>query len=543
MNPIQSTPFTVKIKQFFTKYWMHIPILLLFIFMVWLGSQTYRDYGISWDEKYQFEIAKANYDYVVHHKPDLLTLRDRYYGPFFELGLYPYLRLFHYPDHIYMRHRVFFMVFCVGLVGFYFLAHRLFKKARWAFLATVFLTVSPRIYADAFYNSKDIPLMVTFIFAGLTLTYLMERLAKSGRWYSLAIFTGLHALATAASITSRILGIVLIPITGLVMLVVLLPRLKEWKKFVVAGLAYLAVTFGLVILFWPVLWHDPIGGLKAAFTEMSHYPWNGLNLYMGKLIPASANPWHYLPVWIGITTPLVVTAGYLVSHIRYMADTIRRVKEQNPFLLVYRDIIDHPDWVMVLAWLYAPVAAILILKSNLYDGWRQTFFIYPAIVLLAIFGWRSLVELSARLRWSKVMAPVLAAVIFLGCLEPVWFMVKNHPYQNVYFNELAGDPATLRTRFDMDYWGLSYKQAIDYLLDHDSTPVINVFIHNSPGKTYIRLMLPAKKAARLNVVTKESEATYLITNYRMHPEDFPYPDEWYSIDVRGAEIMAIYKIK
>ena len=36
-------------------------------------------------------------------------------------------------------------------------------------------------------------------------------------------------------------------------------------------------------------------------------------------------------------------------------------------------------------------------------------------------------------------------------------MIRDHPYQNVYFNLLAGSDK--RHRFELDYWGLSYKEA------------------------------------------------------------------------------------
>ena len=41
-------------------------------------------------------------------------------------------------------------------------------------------------------------------------------------------------------------------------------------------------------------------------------------------------------------------------------------------------------------------------------------------------------------------------------------MIKHHPFQNVYFNMLAGKE--IEKKFEMDYWGLSNKQALDYIL-------------------------------------------------------------------------------
>ena len=44
-------------------------------------------------------------------------------------------------------------------------------------------------------------------------------------------------------------------------------------------------------------------------------------------------------------------------------------------------------------------------------------------------------------------------------------MIRNHPFQNVYFNNfLSHDEQYLRKNFEMDYWGTSYKQALEYVL-------------------------------------------------------------------------------
>ena len=90
-----------------------------------------------------------------------------------------------------------------------------------------------------------------------------------------------------------------------------------------------------------------------------------------------------------------------------------------------------------------------------------------------------------QVRWHRqALQFALTGLIVIGLVEPVWFMVRQHPHENVYFNQLAGDPATLRYRFEMDYWGLSYKQAIDALLEMDTSDDIKINVENSPGRWY-----------------------------------------------------------
>ena len=61
--------------------------LVFFALLLACGLLLYRDYGISWDEPTQLRIGIANYRYVTQQDPALLSLRDRYYGPLFEMLL------------------------------------------------------------------------------------------------------------------------------------------------------------------------------------------------------------------------------------------------------------------------------------------------------------------------------------------------------------------------------------------------------------------------------------------------------------------------
>ena len=56
-----------------------------------------------------------------------------------------------------------------------------------------------------------------------------------------------------------------------------------------------------------------------------------------------------------------------------------------------------------------------------------------------------------------------AAALGLGLLEPAVFMWRNHPNQCVYFNAFAGGPRGAFGRYELDYWGNSARQAIDWL--------------------------------------------------------------------------------
>ena len=59
----------------------------------------------------------------------------------------------------------------------------------------------------------------------------------------------------------------------------------------------------------------------------------------------------------------------------------------------------------------------------------------------------------------------LIALLVIGLLEPLIFQVRNHPFQTVYFNQLAGGPNGALFRFELDYWGNSLIKAIEWSAD------------------------------------------------------------------------------
>src|SRR5207237_352133 len=127
----------------------------------------------------------------------------------------------------------------------------------------------------------------------------------------------------------------------------------------------------------------------------------------------------------------------------------------------------------------------VILRPVMYDAWRHFLFVYPAFVYIAGIG-MEVVAARATARWPTLRRPIVHAVAAappLLLLTPaVAFMVENHPYEPMYFNRLAGwDMAEIKQRFALDYWGLSYRPALEYIVRSDSSPIIRVAVANYPG--------------------------------------------------------------
>jgi len=505
-------------------------VLAFFLFLLALGLLLYQDYGLTWDDLAQVEIGELNFNYAYQGDPALFSLKNRYYGPLFEMLLHWITRDLADPQRFFSRHLLTFFSFYLGMIFFYKLTKRITRNWLFGLLGCIILLLSPRIFAHSFYNSKDIPFMAMFIIAVYTLIKFLD---KKNLLNAL-----IHALGSAMLIALRAPGILIPALTLGFLLLEVLVRSKRTsiKMTILTGVLYAIITGGLTILFWPILWHDPLNEFINALQQMSKFPWlGGVVFYRAQFVDAQQLPWHYIPLWILITTPLAYLAlaglGAIKESISFFASKglIVTARKRNFLILT--------------AWSVLPILAVISLKSVLYDAWRQMFFIYPAIVLFAMLGLQAIYNLrTAQLPRQVFIA--ISILIFLGIiLAPLNFMLNNHPHQNVYFNRLGGeDMARVKRHYELDYWGLSYKQGLEYILANDPSDTIMINVANAPGKINSHI-LPFEQAARLQYVETPEEADYFLTNYRYHPESYEYENEVQSIMVGNVSILSIFKIQ
>jgi hypothetical protein len=503
-------------------------ILFIFfsLFFV-IGLNIYTDYGLSWDEGMQWkDNGTVVYNYVFNKseatKKALLEGNEKYHGPAFELTLVIIEKVLHLedPKAVYlMRHLVNFLVFFISTIFFYLLCNLYFKDWKFSLLGCLFLILSPRIFADAFYNSKDLILLSFFIIGMYTLLIYYQK--QTFKW---AI---LHALICGFTIDIRILGVILPLVTfgfaGIDLLFYLLNKNKpktNFKNFIV----FLIFLIFFTILFWPVLWEGPILHFVNAFIEMSNYQWKNLVLYLGEFVGSDKLPWHYLPVWIFITTPCFYSALFIMGLF-----FILKIIIQNPFDF----ILTQQKHLLAIVCFFVPIIMVIILKSVVYDAWRHVFFIYPAFLLIALFGLHSLYELFKK--WKVIFSIITVTLL----MQILYIMINMHPYQYVYFNFLAGkNLAKVKNNFELDYYGVSSKQALEYLITNNSS--VNLNVESAPAFLNIN-MFPLAEREKVRYSHIE-HADYFIGQYRWHPQDYKFENEVFSVVVDSAKIISVFKL-
>jgi hypothetical protein len=193
-------------------------------------------------------------------------------------------------------------------------------------------------------------------------------------------------------------------------------------------------------------------------------------LFMGRIINGGNLPWYYIPIWMGVTTPILYLVLFIVgtgATVRTFISNLLRKNVRKARTLWAND--DQLQDLLFLGLFLAPLLAVIVLHSVLYHSWRQMYFIYPAFVLVAIRGLIALWSLTN----TKQLARRLLILIVAGCMTYTgYWMVRWHPYQYLYFNVFAGQFAK---KFDVDYWGVAYRPLLEKVVGQDPQGKYSIF--------------------------------------------------------------------
>lgn len=531
------------------------------------------------------------------------TYTDRYYGVAVQLPTVAVEHMFGFRlplRTVYLiRHFYTFLLFYGAVAVFYFLVRRL-TGSRWgALFGAVMLVLSPRMLAESFYNIKDIVFLSFVVYNLYTGVCFLDRPAvKNGI---------VLAAVSALCINVRVVGAVVLASCLFVGFLKGLMGLWETNgnpgskgifkteensgskgmRFVswcLLLLMVLIVSIGIYILSLPVLWKNPAAELANTVKTFSNFTnWDDIFLYRGFAVRGNNLPRSYLFVWIFISTPVLYLALFglgITERFAVWAGELAAVARRKKNPAKCPELWRHIFFGMVLA---IPLCYVVLRKPTLYNGWRHFYFLYAVIMLYAVYGalflWRLAAGWDERRRrrakgnaaqtvrgaaqkaeqgaaknarqkgmwfgmWGRHLGKI-ACIVFLAASMAVTFtwMIKNHPYEYMYFNPLVRNYAL--HNFELDYWAVSEADMFRYICGHDDREEIRVWCTFSDYYKSLQ-MLPGEDQDRLVYADTPMEADYAVcrdlmkTSIEQMERQFAF-EEVHSVVVDGRVINSVFR--
>jgi tetratricopeptide (TPR) repeat protein len=440
--------------------------LLLFV-VLGLGG------GSSGDEYYHIEQANNVINYYKTFGEDTaaisVTGRDgnsREYGQTSDNIASLIATVFGIEDIITVRHIINIIFGWTGMLFAALLAYRISRKWYAAIITALLLFLSPRYLGHSFNNLKDIPFAAMMMMGLYYIYYFLQTVPKHPKQVLIML-----AISIGLAIGTRVGGLLLIAYFGLFAVIYFIaqwfyaskvpkPQLKTrtkkkaseknkiwelFKHFLLYGLLISLSGYFLAVLIWPYALKGPFANVYEVYQNMSQFQISLRQLFEGSLQWSDILPWYYTPKHILMSIPVAVILGVILYPL------MGGWKKENRAGLLF----------VYFAFIF-PVFWIVYTNANVYGGWRHALFAYPPMVVAAGLGFNALVEFLKN-KYLKVAAMALPALLLV---MPLFHIVKNHPYEYVYFNKLAGGMDALYGNYEMDYYYHSTREASEWIIAH-----------------------------------------------------------------------------
>ena len=498
-----------------SKYKSNIIIISIFFLIFIIGTFSVEDYGVSSDENDQRHSGFIELNHIGKKILPVITEQltegknytnfddknytEKYSGQIFNTTtgfLEIILKIDNDYERFLLRHYIYFFTFFLSLVAFFKLCNLRFQDWKLSLLGVIFLFLSPRIFANSFVDPKDIPFMSLLIFSVFFGLKFFENLNIKNA-IIFAFFNGLVISGV------RIYGLIspLIIFASIILYLIISKKLQFNR--IISIFISLIFTALFSILFKPYLWEAPLVNFINVIKYLGEFGeiWQVPNLFFGEIILAENVPWYYSLYWILITTPIFYVFLFVIGFFGYLKNFYIKFKVKFYEKKFYYDSI-------FLALVFGPLMGTIILKSASFNSWRHLFFIYPYIIIFCVYA---LNFLSEYLLENKNLLKIVNLLIILSIFNLIFWNIKNHPHQYAYFNFLAGK--NVDKKFDIDYWGLSYKESLNYILDNDDREKIYIKTNSISKMILLIKSLENEKADRIVFNFKDKNPDYIITNY------------------------------
>ena len=527
----------------------YIIFLIFFLFII----SIYDDYGFPNDEEisrnnglviynYILEIFNINFLEKYPSLPDFKNYYDKDYGVIFELFLViieKTLSLENTKSIYLIRHLTISLFFFISCIYFY-LTLRLFFSKKISLIGVLIFILHPRIFAQSFYNSKDIIFLVFFFISNF---FLISFFIKKNLKNILLLF-----IFVSLTISTRPMGLI-IPILFIFFFIMENLNINKLNnKSLLFSFCFFSTV--LTYFFWPYLWENPINIINSIKT-MSKFRWIGEVFFNGEYFIAKYMPWYYIPYTILITTPLIIVFTFLIGAylsikklllcLLNLTDSNENIWKNNLELYLFYSLII----------IFLTIFFVIELNATVYTGWRQIYFIYPSIIFISVY---CIDFIYKKIKKTKLLDIFFYIIIIFN----IYWIFNNHPYQYIYYNSLISKNNI--KNFELDYYGISNLEILNKISLLSKKELIKVYVF-SVNPYYLSLnMMEEKDKKRIQFTEDINNADFIVSNHyyqkhyyknkkifeKMHPleiekylvENFKLI---YEIRTNNVNINSIYK--
>lgn len=317
-------------------------------------------------------------------------------------------------------------------------------------LCFVFVILTPTLFGQSMYNPKDIPFATFYIFSTFHIVKLLKELPEVTFKRAFYLIFNISLL-----INIRLLGLVAF---GYIFLAFgvwwLVENYKQKlnkasikndlivvaKIIAICVLAYLATS-----VFWPYLQTNPVTAPIELFFVLKEFKgFISTQLFEGEWQSSFEMPWYYtIKSLFIISMPLHLILGSILIPVLFFKEKKEKILRIS---------------IILFASLF-PIVLVVLGGPNSYDNGRHFLFTLPPLVVICGLSWDKLLTVKIRknIKWGVYI------ILALLLLQPLKFMVTNHPFQSMYFSPIIGGVEGAYGNYEIDYWGVAVKPAIEWL--------------------------------------------------------------------------------
>lgn len=377
----------------------------------------------------------------------------------------------------------------LGTICLYFLIKELMGK-KVAILTTLLYFWTPALFAHAHYNNKDSVLLTLAIIV----YYLAYRLSTKNN-LKYAILLG---IAGGFFANMKIIGI---PVWGFVVVCVLAEKIirkKCDKKFIFNVIVASVTAIVSLYILTPAMWKDVVHYVKFGIEQAQDFRWCDYVLFNGQIVSKSLAgiPRKYLPFMIIFTTPVGILLLDLLGIVGTIVGIAKKKIDSKYLYAIYVSICA-----------LFPVGYVVIKAIPLYNSWRHFYFVYSSIIMLAALGINFLVTTFKKNKLSVIIIGIYAGFLMIES-------IVTTPFQFAYYNEVAR--FFVEDKYEVDYWDMSFKSDIEYIVKVDSRDKITISGCDNPTKWGINPAIRSMRGRdrlRIEMVEDWKDADYVIINY------------------------------